>query len=450
MLRRFLVAFLLTLFPTLASASDRQVFDPSGYWTGAIVKNGAVLPIRLDIARDGEGFSAETHFDDWIFYAPSSRDAVELTENGIVVRDLLSGDARLVVEPRYQVLSGTVGEDGRTIYLKRGVPPPRSDVVSTDVTISSGDGTRLAATLSLPRHGAALGGMVMVRGRGCASRVNGRARFLAEYGMAVLTYDKRGAGNSQGDCETFTFDDLVGDAMAAFTHLGAHPRVDDTRVGYFGESAGAWTVQAATERLMAREDAVNPAFIVTWVGPATSILQQQISSAYTFGDSIGLTEERQNVLVEVTRIIADDTLSDDRAYRKLAAIRDRVAAEGWLDTGFGPDDIPRDRADMDGLWLRRFRYDPAPFLQAMGDLPYLSVLGAKDPIVPVEENADALRRANARARVVVLPQAGHGYDHQAQMLTRADRESVWLFEGPDVGFTAETLAFLRELGIASR
>ena len=450
MLRVTVVMVMSVVAPAVASAQDRAAFDPTGYWTGAIIKDGSVLPLTLDISADAEGYSAATRFPDWLFYVPKTRERVILTETGLVVRDLLSGDAVMVLEPRHEQLTGHLGDDGRKIHLKRSVPPPKPLAVSTDTEFVSADGTRLSGTLTLPRDGEMLGGVVMVRGRGCASRVNGRARFLAEYGMAVLTYDKRGAGDSEGDCSQFTFGDLVADADAAFRHLLSQPRVDAGRVGFFGESAGAWTVQAATERLLDDADGPRPAFIVTWVGPSTSILQQQISSAATYGESIGLTKAQQEVLVEATRIIADETLSDDAAYARLEAIRLQAERDGWLDRGFGADDLPRERAEMDRLWLRRFRYDPSAFLNGLGGFPYLSILGAKDPIVPVAENAQTLRTAAPEARVVVLPESGHGYDHDGQVSQRLDGEPMWVFEGPDVGFMAETIAFLRDIGIASR
>lgn len=448
---RFIVVLLVWLVgvsPTCAQ--DGAAFDPTGYWTGAIIKDGSTLPITVEIEPDGSGYTAKTLFTDWIFYRPTARETVEPTDEGMIIRDLLSGDATLIMEPDSQQMTGRIGDDGRTVHLKRGVPPPEPSVETRDVGFVSPDGTRLAGSLSLPRRGEALGAMVMVRGRGCASRVNNRARFFARYGMAVLTYDKRGSGDSEGDCATFTLDDLAEDALAAFDFLAAHPRIDSGRVGFFGESAGAWTVQAATERRMTDTEAALPAFIVTWIGPATSILQQQIGSATTYGESVGLSRAQQDVLVDATRIIADGTLSDDAAYARLARIRESARADGWLDKGFGPDDLPRSREGMDGLWLRRFRYDPSRFLGKMGDLPYLSVLGAKDPIVPVEENADALRMAAPHARVVVLPESGHGYDHVAQSRPRLDGEPLWIFEGPDVGFTAETVRFLREQGIMTR
>lgn len=118
--------------------------------------------------------------------------------------------------------------------------------------------------------------------------------------------------------------------------------------------------------------------------------------------------------------------------------------------GFGPDDIPATRADMSKLWLRRFRYDPADFFSVMEDLPYLAIFGAKDVIVPVEENVAVLSELGDNVRAVIVPESGACYDHDAQSLVLPNGELFWLFEGPDVGFTGETVEFLRRGGFLLR
>ena len=449
---RLFVALCLLIGLTPGFALHAQTpdgFDPTGSWSGAIIKDGSVLPVEVEITATEDRLEARTHFPDWYFYTPSSPEAVRRTDQGLVIEDLLSGDAVLELEPTFEQLVGTVGEDGRRIHLKRSLPSPRPLFSSSETSFASADGTRIAGTLTLPEFGGTLAGLVMVRGRGCASRVNGKARRFARYGIAVLTYDKRGSGQSEGDCATFTFDELTADAMAAFEHLAAHPRVDAARVGFMGESAGAWTIQAATERQL-RKGGDAAAFLITWIGPSTSIIQQQISSAATYGAAIGLSEERQGILAEVSRIIVDGSLSDDEAFAKLDAIRQKAEAEGWLDQGFGGDDIPRARADMPKLWLRRFGYDPSAFLKALGDRPYLAVFGAKDPIVPVDENVSALKGTGSDVEVVVLKESGHGYDFGERAIKLPSGRDFWLFEGPDTGFATATIEFLRARGFMAR
>ena len=442
--------FLAILQAPLARVEAHEDFDPTGFWSGAIIRDSLVLPVEVEIVETPEGYRATTLFPDWYFYRPQNPEIVRKTANGLIIEDLLSGDAILELEPRFEQLTGTIGDDGRRIHLKRSPPPPRALVSSSETEFVSADGTRISATLTMPEFGERVAGMVMVRGRGCASRLNGRARLFAQYGIAVLTYDKRGAGQSEGDCSTFTFEQLTDDAIAAHRHLASNPRVDAEKVGFFGESAGAWTIQAATEKQRADSAAPQAAFLVTWIGPSTSIIQQQVSSAYTYGQSVGLDADQQEILAEVSRIIVDQSLSDDTAFARLERIRRDAEAEGWVDRGFGSDDIPKTRSDMPRLWLRRFSYDPAPFLASLGDLPYLAVFGARDPIVPLTENVEALRDKGDDVTISVLAESGHGYDFDERIVELSDGREVLLFEGPDTGFTTETIEFLRERGFMTR
>ncbi|MEO1730154.1 MAG: alpha/beta fold hydrolase [Pseudomonadota bacterium] len=447
-MRRFvLLIMIMTLVPLSAlKAETADEFDPSGFWTGAILKDGSVLPVEIQIDATQGGYQATSRFPDWYFYFPSRPETVRLTPDGLVIEDLLAGDAVMELEPRFEQLIGAVGDDGRRIHLKRSPAPPKPLIQSTPTSFRSKDGTLISGTITLPQFGGQTAGIVMVRGRGCVVGLNGKARFFAQYGIAVLTYDKRGAGKSEGNCETFTFGQLTDDAIAAHAHLASQSKVDNQRVGFMGESAGAWTIQAATEKLKQNPNASQAAFLVTWIGPSTSIIQQQISSAATYGESIGLSKERQRLLSEVSQIIADSSLSDDDAFAKLDAIRSLAEAEGWLNEGFGPDDIPRARDEMSNLWLRRFEYDPADFLGSLGSLPYLAVFGAKDPIVPLAENIEALRDAGTDVEIVVLEESGHGYDFDESELELPSGRAFWLFEGPDTGFTTSTLEFLRARG----
>lgn len=435
---------------TCIRAQSTEGFDPAGNWTGAITKDGSVLPVEMEIVLSEDGYQATTVFPDWYFSDPSGPATVRQTSGGLIIENLLAGDAIVELEPKFEQLTGTVGDDGRRIHLKRAPTPPKALVSSTATEFTSGDGTRISATLTLPEFGGQVAGMVIVGGRGCPSRSTGKAGFFAQYGIAVLTYDQRGAGKSQGDCASHTFDELTDDAIAALDHVAAQPRVDAKRVGFLGESAGAWTIQAATEKQRTKPEGTQTAFLITWIGPATSIIQQQISSAATYGNAAGLSDNQQAVLAQVSRIIVDYSLSDEAAFVKLDAIRRAAEAEGWLEQGFGADDIPRTRADMSKLWLRRFAYDPTPFLQGLDDLPYLAVFGAQDTIVPLDENIEALQDTGTDVKIAVLKESGHGHDFGQRSLELPSGRAFWLFEGIDSGFANETINFLRERGFLLR
>ncbi|MEE4212791.1 MAG: alpha/beta fold hydrolase [Parvularcula sp.] len=444
------VAYLSSL---TVSAQEAAPFDPTGHWSGGVLKDGAVLPVEVLIEAGESGYRAWTRFPQWIFYEPAEATPVEIAQGKIVIRDLYEGDAVLVREPRFGQLFGEIEAEEATfrVHLKRTVLRRNDAPLREEVTIAAKDGTQLSGEIFRPRRGEAKTGLVLVHGRGCQTGSSGLARFFAQQGLTVLIYDKRGAGQSEGDCASFTLDQLAEDVLAARKSLARQSSTDPAKIGFLGVSAGAWTSQRATELALDRRREPSPAFIATWIGPATSILQQQISSAYSFGEAIGFDTARQELLAEASRIIADQSLSDDEAYGQLLAIRERAQREGWLEDGFGPDDLPRSRDDMEGLWLRRLRYDPAPLFARLEDVPYLAVFGEEDPIVPLQENIETLRQglAGKTFGMVTVQGAGHGYGLPSATLELPFGEISYSFEGTETAFAEATFSFLREQGFVT-
>ncbi|NJO13774.1 MAG: hypothetical protein HC870_00535 [Rhizobiales bacterium] len=115
---------------SIVDAQSTEGFDPAGYWTGAIIKDGSVLPVEVEIVRTQDGHQATTAFPDWYFSQPSSAVTVRTTSQGMIIPNLLAGDAVMELEPRFQQLTGTVGDDGRRIHLKRApaAPMPLVDI----------------------------------------------------------------------------------------------------------------------------------------------------------------------------------------------------------------------------------------------------------------------------------------------------------------------------------
>ena len=74
------------------------------------------------------------------------------------------------------------------------------------------------------------------------------ARFLIRHGIAVLGYDKRGVGESTGDWNIATFEDLAGDAVAAVAYVKTRRDIDASQIGLLGWSQAGWIMPLAAVR----------------------------------------------------------------------------------------------------------------------------------------------------------------------------------------------------------
>jgi len=207
------------------------------------------------------------------------------------------------------------------------------------------EGVTLAGTLWLPDGPGPHPAVVFVHGSGRASRRSaiGVATDLNRLGLAVLGYDKRGVGASDGEyvgrnngsVQNLTL--LARDAAAGVAMLRTHPSIDPDRIGLWGVSQAGWIVPAA-----AVFDG-RVAFTVLISGPTVTVGEENYYSELT-GDNSG------------TRA----TLSQQELSRLLAER--------------GP-----------------YGFDPQPYLRQLST-PGLWLLGSADESIPIPETVAILDR----------------------------------------------------------
>jgi pimeloyl-ACP methyl ester carboxylesterase len=125
--------------------------------------------------------------------------------------------------------------------------------------------------LTIPAGGGRHAAVGFVSGSGATTRayLPELASLLVRDGVAVLTYDKRGVGQSSGvypgEAPTASaVDTLARDAEAAVRFLLAQPEVDPLRVGLAGHSEAGWIMPLAA----ARDASIR--FLVVLSGPAVT------------------------------------------------------------------------------------------------------------------------------------------------------------------------------------
>lgn len=121
--------------------------------------------------------------------------------------------------------------------------------VSTRLTIPNADGHRLAARLETPDAGAPIAYALFAHCFTCSKDLRAVRQIssaLAAQGMAVLSVDFTGLGQSEGAFEDTSFSSTVGDLLAAAAHLSETHAAPQLLVGH---SLGGAAVLAAAAHL---------------------------------------------------------------------------------------------------------------------------------------------------------------------------------------------------------
>jgi len=266
--------------------------------------------------------------------------------------------------------------------------------VSVEELQIEGDGFTLAASYS-PAGPTAL---VALHGAGEGTRDSPSLRHLHEllpsHGIGVVTFDRRGEGESTGDATRGRFDLQADDALAVLRAIGAE------RSGLFGYSQGGWIAPLAA----ARSDDVAFLVLVASIGVTPSeqmmvAVERQLRLAGHGDDVVDRALDLRRRFEHWIHAVApepDEQLAGDL----LAAVDEPWAGQLWL---------PPSLLDEEGvrLWIEEMDYDPRPTFEQVR-VPTLSFYGELDSWAPVEASVKAWRDARGDGvELVVIPGAEH-------------------------------------------
>ena len=262
----------------------------------------------------------------------------------------------------------------------------------------------LRGTLYLPPGAAApVPAVVLAHGSGPGTRHAGTwTTFFLEQGLAVLSYDKRGAGESTGDWQASTYLELAADLSRAVDHVRKLPMIDPDRVGIHTSSQSGWYGPHVARN--------NPgvAFLIQRVGPAVDI-------------GTGTAHERREewraeaVPEKDIRAGSDFWLELHRLAGEGASLAqantllDNAKDEPWFAQTFG------EWENIEAGWWQRhvanMKLDPADDT-AHVDIPVLWFLAEEDQNVPYAASHAALKKAkeaNTQLEIITVQDAPHSF-----------------------------------------
>ncbi len=302
-----------------------------------------------------------------------------------------------------------MGKDGRATALEmtdaqgkvrtaRRIGPARSE----EVTIQS-EGLALKGTLHLPAGPGPFPAMVYAHGSGPATRHVGHyPAWFVQQGFAVLAFDKRGAGQSQGDWRAASLHALAADVLAGVSTLKARKDIDAQRLGVFGISQGGWVGSLAASK------SKDVKFFLSIVGSGVPVWENVAHEATSMMKLMDLPpgelEEGHAFARKAFRMAADGATAEQV---REAALPHKGKA--WLQAVWLLE-LPPDNPWWT-WWKLNGHIDPMDVLPKVS-CPVMWVLGDRDSQVPTAQSEPRIRAAlakggNSDVHVVVFPKAGH-------------------------------------------
>jgi dienelactone hydrolase len=286
----------------------------------------------------------------------------------------------------------------------------------TESVAFDSEGIDIRGTLIKPADEGVFPAIVILHGSGPESRTGPGYRViantLARSGMAVLLYDKRGAGESGGDFESALYQDFVADAVAAVRYLAGRDDIDADNIGLQGNSEGGWftpEVAYTTGQV---------AFIFNRVGPPLSWIENVIWEVRSDLLAEGIAETDVEKLTANTRrrwqyyIAAgnDPSLASgdlrDSINAELKQLRETIpgAADAL------PESLVTYNEATYASYAADFGYDPRPFLEAI-DVPMIYTFGETDINVPTTRSVAFLEKFREQydkdIDIIVFEDVGH-------------------------------------------
>ena len=411
------------LFAFMAMSVQAQI---EGYWKGEIDLGVQKLETAFDIKAIENGYSAT--FDvpaQGAFDIPV--DEVSF-QNGQLQLKMNAMDASYSGTLKDSGIEGNFSQRGMTFPLnlvkaekkeqKKARPqdplPPFKYHIEEVTFVNEKEGNKLVGTLTIPEGEGPFPAMVLVSGSGQQDRdeelMNHRpfwviADYCALHGIAVLRYDDRGVGGSEGEVKNATSMDFSYDDEASFDYLRNRKEINASKVGILGHSEGG----IINFMVSARRPEV--AFLVSLAGPSVNgievLKEQQAAILRASGMSEEMVQFSGNANAQMFDII-EASSSREEADSLL-----RQLVKGW---GYNEELTEQTVGQMASPWMYYFlRYDPTEAI-VKTTCPALLLNGSKDLQVIASQNLPGYEKIIAdygktNLTLRELPDLNHLFQH---------------------------------------
>ena len=320
-----------------------------------------------------------------------------LVDNGLSISgNFIQGDTVELVMARYGLMPElTIKKE----VVERPQTPvaPYPYIVEEVIFENNNADVKLAGTLTLPDTKNSSPAVILIHGSGRNDRNGtfaGTFHLLADYltrqGIAVLRYDKRGAGESTGDYGQSTTLDFASDVKAGIEFLKSDSRINPELIGLIGHSEGG----VIAPLVASESDEV--AFMVLMAGLGQTFGEAASYMRTHYAKSIGKTDKEAAVIREwYTRFYKIARAENDTIQRQ---IKIHEAYNNLSDTdkdviGWTENDITREVKGTYWVWFHEaLKLEPQKYLNESA-CPTLALTGEKDRQANPKENLPIIEKS---------------------------------------------------------
>jgi len=272
------------------------------------------------------------------------------------------------------------------------------------------DSINLAGTLTLPKNKTDFSTAILISGSGPQDRNSVImdhklfliiSDYLTRNGIAVLRYDDRGVGESQGEYSKATSKDLSTDTEAAIKYLKSRKDINKNRIGLVGHSEGGLIAP------MVATNSNDISFIILLAGPGLKGEQILLLQKKLIEQRSGIDEFTVNESQEIFKG-AYEIISNFKENDKELKIRLKEYFDEKSNNSMDDQQLNSLIESLSSPWIKYFiKYDPSSTLKKL-NIPVLALFGKNDLQVPAVENSKALEDLNNKnIEVIQLENLNH-------------------------------------------
>lgn len=397
-MKRIIIIFIA--FGIFSCSSNKEINngDKTGNYSGVFEHGNFSDKISFEIEQDSASFkvfftSLEQNANRIPFQSIESKDD---SINFKLQSDFYTYSFKNKWIENNSKLQGTLTVDTITVpyTLEKELPSIHQYPKNEDVSFESNE-LKINGTIWYPKNEGNKA-IVILTSSGNADRSASRAeaKLFAQRGFTTFHYDKRGTGNSEGDWQIATIEELVKDDINAIKFFSEKTGISLTNIGIKGSSQGATKIPYVLNELESLEYGVAVSC------PGVSLLESDLNywknrNAEIIGNEIEAATKLQRKVFE---FIAGKLTRTD-----LERAIDNAKSNLWFANVWVPN---LDEVHID----KKLLYSPIPYFQRTKQ-PILILQGTRDEIIPANSHkiisAALAKSGNDNYKTVLLKGASH-------------------------------------------